>query len=313
MNSIGMIALISCLLFGVVLKAQQSIADVIAPYKYEVKQLAIDDSTSMAYIDEGAGERTLIFIHGLATYLPSWNPVFDRFMNDYRCIAVDLPGYGRSSKAVYPATMSYYAEALVLLTEKLEVKNPVLVGHSMGAQIAVTTVLENPALFNDLVLLAPAGFETFTDQQAEWLKNVTTVDVVCNATDEQIRSNWKLNFYKMPESVEFMIEDRIRMKTAADFRVYGQAVVNGVHGMLNQPVFNRLKDLETRTLVVYGANDALIPSRYLNADLTTTQVAERGASLITNVQLSFIPECGHFVTFDKPTEINEIIDSFLTQ
>ncbi|HCX23189.1 MAG: alpha/beta hydrolase [Flammeovirgaceae bacterium] len=313
MNVLSIFLVISFLFLGVIAKSQNTVNEVIASYKYETKQLKIDDSTSIAYIDEGKGSRTLIMIHGLATYLPSWYPQFDYLKESNRCIALDLPGYGRSSKGDYPATMTYYASVIKILIEELKIENPVLIGHSMGGQIAVTTVLQYPELFKELILLAPAGFETFTEQQAALLKAATTVDVICNATNEQVRANWKLNFYDMPETVEFMIEDRLEMKEAADFRLYGQSVVRSVSGMLDEPIFDRLKDLKTKTLVVYGANDILIPNRYLNPQLTTKGVAEKGVEQIENATLSLVDNCGHFMTYDQPEAVNEIIDSFLEE
>jgi len=300
-------------LLGYMLSAQQNIAETIAPYKYETQYLKVADSINLAFVDEGKGEKTLIFIHGLATYLPSWYPVFDQFKSEYRCIAVDLPGYGRSSKAEYPCTMDFYADVLLELTERLNLKNPVLVGHSMGAQIAVTAVLKKPELFEELVLLAPAGFETFKPEQADWLKQVSTIDFVCNATDEQVRTNWQLNFFDMPESVEFMIQDRLKMKNAIDFRLYGRSIVQSIHGMLDQPIFYDLKNLKTRTLVVYGQNDLLIPNRYLNKEWTTESVAKSGTAQIQNGQLKFIQDCGHFIMFDQPEEVNQLLKTFLNE
>ena len=183
----------------------------------------------------------------------------------------------------------------------------------MGAQVAITTVLNNSGLFEELVLLAPAGFETFSEQQANWLKSVTTLNVICGATDDQIRTNWSLNFFKMPGSVEFMIRDRLKMKEASDFQLYGQAVVRSVSGMLDGPVFDRLSELNTRTLVVYGENDALIPNKYLHPNLTIREVAESGSAQISDASLALIPECGHFITYDQPEQVSKIIDSFLKE
>jgi pimeloyl-ACP methyl ester carboxylesterase len=102
------------------------------------------------------------------------------------------------------------------------------------------------------------------------------------------------------------------MKKAKDFDLYAQSVVRGVHGMLDEPIFERLSELKQKTLVVYGANDRLIPNRFLNAQLTTEKVASSGAEQISDVVLKLIPDCGHFISFDKPDEINEIMADFLT-
>lgn len=294
-----------------VMAQQNTIAEKIAAYQYPVKYVNLNDSIRVAYVDEGAGEKTLLFIHGLATYLPSWYPQIEALKLENRCIAIDLPGYGRSSKGDYSSTMDFYADVLHQFIAKLNLKNVVLVGHSMGAQVAVSTVLKYSELFKDLILLAPAGFETFRPEHADLLRNATTVDLICGATTEQIRNNWKLNFYEMPPSVEFMIQDRIKMIDASDFRLYGQSVVRGVYGMLGAPVFDRLQEIKTRTLVVYGENDSLIPNKYLNPHLTTRVVAKAGTAQIPNALLKMVPETGHFLSFDKPGEINDLIREFL--
>lgn len=303
-------------LMAAALQGQQtshSINDMIAPYHYPVKYHAVDDSTKVAYVDQGRGDKTLLFIHGLATYLPAWYTSIEAFKGEYRCIAIDLPGYGRSSKGDYPATMSYYAGVIHQLAESLSLENVTLVGHSMGGQVALTSVLSSPEAYEALILLAPAGFETFKEVQKSWLKSVFTSESVFHATEEQIRANWKLNFHNMPESVEFMIKDRVAMKKALDFNAYCQSVARGVSGMLDEPVFDRLKEIEHETLVVYGANDQLIPNMYLNPALTTNEVASAGVEQMPNARLALIEHCGHFISFDKPDKIHELMKAFLTR
>lgn len=294
-------------------QASHTIDDMIAPYHYPVKYHTVDDSTRMAYIDEGQGKKTLLFVHGLATYLPAWYTSIEALKGDYRCIAIDLPGYGRSSKGDYPATMSYYASVISEFTQSLSLENVILVGHSMGGQVALTTVLSVPEAYEKLILLAPAGFETFKEPQKNWLKNVFTAESVFHATEEQILANWKLNFYNMPESVEFMITDRLAMKQATDFKAYCRSVSRGVSGMLDELVFDRLKEIKQETLVVYGVNDRLIPNAYLNPGLTTSDVARAGVAQMPNARLELIEHCGHFISFDKPDKIHELIKAFLTR
>ncbi len=303
-------------LMSVALQGQQTsqtINDMIAPYHYPVKYHDVDDSTQVAYIDEGQGGKTLLFIHGLATYLPAWHTSIEAFKKDYRCIAVDLPGYGRSSKGDYPATMSYYAGVINKLVGSLGLKNVTLVGHSMGGQVALTSVLTEPEMYRELILLASAGFETFKEPQKNWLKSVFTPESVFHATEEQIRANWKLNFYNMPESVEFMIKDRLSMKEAVDFEAYCRSVARGVAGMLDEPVFDRLKEVPIETLVVYGENDRLIPNAYLNPGISTRDVARAGVAEMPKARLEIIAQCGHFISFDKPDKIHELMRTFLTR
>ncbi|MEJ2005038.1 MAG: alpha/beta hydrolase [Cyclobacteriaceae bacterium] len=290
---------------------QTNISELIQDYRYPVNYTELDGGGHLAYLDEGEGDFTLVFIHGLGTHIPAWYPTIDSLKSKYRCIVVDLPGYGRSSFIDGPASMKKYASAVLELVKDLKLDNPVLVGHSMGGQIAMTAVLQEPGIFEKLVLLAPAGFETFTSEQAAWLKSVFTPASVLNSTEAQLRVNWSLNFYKMPANVEFMIDDRLAMAEASDFEDYASNIAGSVSAMLDEPVFDRLSDIETETLVVYGENDSLIPNKYINPQLTTKTVAESGTAQLQNATLHMIPECGHFIAYDCP-DVSKLIDSFLS-
>ncbi|UZR97901.1 alpha/beta fold hydrolase [Chondrinema litorale] len=285
--------------------------NMLAPYPYQVSYLTLSDTIELAYMDEGTGDETLIFIHGLASYNTAWEHVFGNLSKSYRCVAVDLPGYGRSSKGCYPSTMSFYADIIAQTIKKLRLKNVVLVGHSMGGQIAITATLNYPEKVSKLVLLAPAGFETFNEDDRKAITSFYTVESILNASDEQIKTNFKYNFYNMPSYIDKLIQERIAMAEASDFELYCHSVVNGVHGMLDKPVFNRLKEIEKESLVLYGANDFLIPNKLLHPSLTTSSVGRSGADQMQNCQLKFIDECGHFMQLEKPAEVISEIRHFL--
>jgi len=79
-------------------------------YPYEVKKVELFNDIELAYVDEGKGDQTIIFIHGLGSYLPAWKNNIEGLMSDYRCIAIDLPGYGYSSKGKYEGSMTFFAK-----------------------------------------------------------------------------------------------------------------------------------------------------------------------------------------------------------
>jgi pimeloyl-ACP methyl ester carboxylesterase len=114
----------------------------------------------------------------------------------------------------------------------------------------------------------------------------------------------------MPADAEFMITDRLAMRTASDFDNYVYTVVQSVFGMVNQPVIDKIQDIKQPTLIVFGANDNLIPNRYLNPG-RTIDIAEYGASKIKNSTLKMIDKAGHFCMFEKPDECNQAIKDFL--
>ena len=187
-------------------------------YPFPVKTIQLKDA-NIAYVDEGTGDNTIIFIHGLGSYLRAWDKNIPELSKKYRCIAIDLPGYGKSSKEIHPGSMEFYADVVAQLINKLELKNVTLAGHSMGGQISMVFALKYPTLVKNLVLVDPAGFETFNEGEKQWFRDVMTVNAVKLTPVQAIRSNLILNFYDMPDDAEFMVTDRIALRDAKEFEI----------------------------------------------------------------------------------------------
>lgn len=279
-------------------------------YQFPTQKITLSNNTTLAYVEKGSGDQTLIFIHGLGSYLPAWNKNIPTLSEHYRTIAIDLPGYGKSSKGNYEFSMTYYAQVLKEFTEKKDLKNIVLVGHSMGGQIALTAALQYPDLVDKLILIAPAGFEVFNKGQRSWLANVMTPDAVRFTPVDQIRTNLAYNFYNMPEDAEFMYTDRVAMRKAEGFNGYCYAVSKSVKGMVDQPIYEFLPKIKQPTLAIFGANDNLIPNRFLNAG-KTEKYAQDGISKMPNGTLIMLEKTGHFAQFESAEAVNNHIVEFL--
>lgn len=190
-------------------------------YSSPVKKVLLPTSGyEIAYTDEGEGSKTIIFIHGLGSYLPAWSKNTKSLKSNFRCIAIDLPGYGKSSKKPHSGMMTFYASIIKEFVTELKLGEVVLAGHSMGGQISITTALLYPDMVKALVLVDPAGFERFHEGQKQWFRDVMTAEGVRKTPVETIQNNLATNFYRVPKDAEFMINDRISMRTAADFEAY---------------------------------------------------------------------------------------------
>lgn len=268
------------------------------------------DNPKISYIDQGSGEQTIILVHGLASNAGFWRYNIPELSKKFRVIAVDLPGYGKSQKGDYNYSMSFYADEIKKLIEELKLKNVVYVGHSMGGQIGIKLAIKYPSLLNKLILASPAGFEEFQQGEGDWLRSVMTMKGVKSTTEEGIRRNLAMNFYSWDDKWEWMVEERVRMRKAADFDEFAYTVVRCVNGMLDEPTFDKLSLIKTPTLVIYGKYDGLIPNPYLNPG-HTSDVFENGAKNMLNVELIEIDNAGHMIQFEKPDEFNQAVLDFL--
>ena len=279
-------------------------------YDTKVKKISIN-SEELAYIEEGQGTETLIFIHGLSSNLKAWKKNISGLSDRYRCVALDLPGYGKSTKNKTTYSLAEYAAIIKKFVVEKQFEKPVLVGHSMGGQIALHTVLQYPQYFEKLVLVAPAGVETFTDEEAKIMKLSYSPEMIKSATDEQIRSNFMINFYEFPEDAEFMIQDRIAMKTTSDFGIYSEIIINNIGAMLDEPVFQDLDKINIPVLIIFGKNDQLIPNKYFHPKQDLDFLIKAAKEKMPDLKVELIGEAGHFVNFEKASEVNQKIDHFI--
>jgi pimeloyl-ACP methyl ester carboxylesterase len=279
-------------------------------YGRKTQSLRLNDSVQIAYQEAGKGRQTLLLIHGLGSYLPAWQENLEVLSKKYHCIALDLPGYGKSSKHRF-VSLDFYADMLKAFIEKKGLRRVVLVGHSMGGQIALTFALKHPALAEKLVLVAPAGIETFSEQEAQMLKQFTTAAAIAATPDALIEQNLKKNFVNFPQKAAFMATDRIKMKEAPDFGLYCAAVSASVKAMLQEPVAQHLEKIQMPVLIIFGEEDGLIPNKILHPQLSTAQIAEEAQKKMAGSQVVLIPSAGHFVQFEQAEKVNQAILQWL--
>ena len=110
------------------------------------------------YSEAGKGP-TLVMIHGNAGSVEDFDfGALELLSSTYRVVAIDRSGHGRSDRASKKATVELQAELLYETLHKLHITQPILVGHSWGASLALGYALKYPNEVSALVLLAPAAF-----------------------------------------------------------------------------------------------------------------------------------------------------------
>jgi pimeloyl-ACP methyl ester carboxylesterase len=105
----------------------------------------------------GSGDTTLLFLHGYGESLVGWRLVLDRFTPQYRVLAIDLPGFGLSDKPAGPYTNQFMAAVLNDLLSRATTGPVVVVGHSLGGQLAAQLAIVNPDRVVAAILIAPSG------------------------------------------------------------------------------------------------------------------------------------------------------------
>lgn len=289
----------------------KTMKETLLPYHFPTKYLQLKEG-EIAYVKEGKGKKVLIFVHGLSSNSNAWYRNIEELKNDFTCIAIDLPGYGRSFKNADEFTATYFADILNEFAEKLKLKKFTLVGHSMGGQASIKFASKYPEKLDKLILIAPAGIEEFTEFEGNAMNMVMNPNMIMATTDEQIDRNYQMNFFKMPKEAEQMIQDRKNIKKSADFEQHAIAIQKSVKGMLDDKVIDDLTKIKTPTLLLFAKNDMLIPNKYLHPLLTIDELSKTAKESINGSKLVMIDDAGHFLQFEKPTEVNAAIKEFMS-
>ena len=248
------------------------------------------NSVRLAYTEAGEGNPlTLIFIHGLGETMQTWTKNIEGLKNQFHCIAIDLPGHGQSQSRDYPYTPYSFAETISDFIKQHNLQQVILIGHSLGGQIAILLSISKPALVYKLILIAPAGFEEFSDSSKRWMR-------------EQAK-----NYANSMQGFDFASFLPGYKSSIQPAKIY----LATINGMINEPVFDHLKLITQPTLIIFGEEDALIPHRILNPSLTQASVAESGAKEIKGSKLVLFPNAGHYVHIEKTGEVDREIEGFV--
>lgn len=138
------------------------------PFSPQYRQL---DGLRLAHVDEGDGP-PVMFFHGEPTWSFLWRKVIPPVRDaGYRCVAPDLPGFGRSDKPTDIDWYSYdrHTEALTPLLEDLDLHDVTVVVHDWGGPIGLRLAVEHPDRIARIVVLDTGLFTGHQKMTEAWI------------------------------------------------------------------------------------------------------------------------------------------------
>ena len=122
----------------------------------------------------------VVLLHGIGSGAASWQGQFEGFGERYRVLAWDAPGYGESAPLIEGKPVgAHYAQAVADWLEAAQVKQAIVVGHSLGAIVAAAFAARRPQSVSALVLASPArGYASASEEvrQAKYRERVELVE-----------------------------------------------------------------------------------------------------------------------------------------
>lgn len=267
-------------------------------------QVHVVRSTKCANADN---TKTIVLLHGTSASLHTWQGWTEQLSDEYCMVSMDLPGFGLTGPYTDETTeysSANYADFVIKILNRLNLDKVILAGNSLGGKIAWRTAALYPERVDKLILVDSVGYP---------------------ATPKSIPIGFKLAAYPVlkpilrhilprnvvNKSILSVYADDSKVDDALVDRYYELSLRAGNRGALsdrlrefdNTQDQEQIKQLNLPTLILWGAQDDLIPVE--NAELFHRDIA--------NSQLKIFDDLGHVPHEEDPLATVTVIRNFLIE
>lgn len=251
------------------------------------------------YLEAGVGE-PLLLIHSVGQSLYTWRNVFADLSDNYRVIAIDLPGHGYSSR---PDTFSYTADDIAYVLngflDALNVKSAHMIGFSLGAMYMLRFLSLYPRRVANCIAISPGDV---TEQMPKLFQQMQTPLVATFARNLYTASNVRSLLMECVTD-QTLIDDHV-------VRQYYEPISDGLarealmYALRNfdmEAIAEGLMPVEHEVLVLWGKNDRWHPpagSVYFQ-------------SILRAGRYYLIRNAGHLLQEEAPVKLLEIVYSYI--
>lgn len=260
-----------------------------------VEKIKIENQgVNIDYEDSKIGDTVLLFVHGFGINKSYWTNQTAFFSKKYRVIALDLPGFGQSGKNRDSWAVEDFSKDVSTVLTQLDLKNVILIGHSMSGAIALETALNNPTR-----VIGVVGVDNFknlgmiqTPQFKEQLANII----------KTVRADFKkaitdfTNKALLAPSTDATIRKRVLNDITKTDSIIGIKCMEQTN---KYPIDEKLKLLK-KTLYL------------INSDLAPTDTATFKKNKIA-YHLFNIGTTGHYPMLEKPNEFNAFLQQAMDE
>jgi len=261
-------------------------------------------SDRIHYLEAGEGP-ALLLVHGWPTSAQLWRNIIPSLAPMRRVIAIDLPGFGRSTKALQSAyTFRYFASVMDGFLAALGIDKVGLAVHDLGGPVALYWAVKNPERVTELAVLNTLAYPGKPTWAVAAFVAAASMPVVRDllTSDWGIRSSIKVGMQDKEAAKEAGGIYAREYRTREDRRALAKS---GCHlsprGM--QTIGKGLASLRVPTTLLYGAHDRILP----DVERTMTRLSAEWP----HATLKRLDQAGHFLQEDAPAQVGDHLASFL--
>lgn len=247
------------------------------------------------YTKQGEGF-PLVFIHGFCEDSTLWDDFILPLVEQHQVVTIDLPGFGQSDCQPEPS-IENYATAVKTVLDFLEIKNCILIGHSMGGYVTLSFAKQYPNYLQGFCLFHSHPFEDSPEKKANRQKTIRFINRHGNAPflGQMIPSLFSDSFRK--DNID-LVEQMIDNAT-----VYPEkGITDALKAMVNRP--NNaivLQQTSVPVLLIIGKQDGAIPYSH----------SLKMSYLATTTSVQILDNVGHAGMFEATIVTQKIIQDFV--
>ena len=235
------------------------------------------------YLQGGSGDPLLVLHHSIGN--AGWMPVYEQLAASRRVLVPDLPGYGQSERPEWARETRDIAILVLQLLDKLGLGPLPVVGLGFGGWIAAEMATMNQQRISSLVLVGSPGIQP---DEGEIL------DQMLIDYDEYVRAGFS---DEAAYAAEFGEDPAPEVRELWDFSREMTARLTWKPYMFNRRLPHLLQEVQTPTLLVWGAEDSVVPRA----------VAQAYEAALPNASIEVVADCGHMVDIEQAGRLAELV------
>lgn len=247
------------------------------------RNIAIINNLSLSYLDNKREHKpVLIFLHGWRCEGATFAPVYNFLEKDYRIITIDFPGFGKSELPLSGLDINEYTKILRSFLEKLDIKSPIIIGHSFGGRVGISYASKYPKDLMSLVLINSGGIKN-TSFKVRFLRSLAKIGGVFGL------KKLKNIFYKLFVGESDVLHAKEYPALEKTFR-----------NVVDEDLQHYAKNIQCPSLLLWGEKDTETPLWH----------GEKWHELISNSKLYIYPG-DHFFFLKDPEWVKTHLIGFI--
>jgi pimeloyl-ACP methyl ester carboxylesterase len=238
------------------------------------------DGVRLHYTDQGEGP-AVVLIHGFGSSLEIWHRVVPQLLPNHRVIAIDLKGFGWSSRPEGNYSPTEQGRLVLAAMSKLGVKEAHIVGHSWGASVALALALQSPERVKRLALYGAWIYEEQLPPFFLWARAWGVGEFLFSAFYGERLEEQVAHAYFDPTTIPQGRIDALEKLFARPGTK--AAALTAVRDQNYSRIQRQYKSLKQPTLLLWGREDQVARLHF----------GERLRADLPNAELKVYPRCGH--------------------